>query len=101
MLQLYVYPVAHLHHSMELLALASALAGNRAVLEVVPTLNPIDHVDVTGIPVAQTQNSVDPDNVDTSNDEGVRQDRHVIKDNRNKNTCTKTKSDLKMFIYAV
>jgi hypothetical protein len=31
-------------------------------------------VDFTGIPVAQTQNSVDPDNVDTSNDEGVRQD---------------------------
>jgi carbon starvation protein CstA len=33
----------------------------------------------------------------TSNDEGVRQDRYFIKDNRNKNTCTKTKSDLKMF----
>ena len=91
----------------ELLALASALAGNGAVLEVVPTLDPIDPVDVTGISVAQTQNSVDPDNVDTSNDEGVRQDRHkvvtledtehFIKDNRNKNTCTKTKSDLKMF----
>ena len=72
-----------------------------------PTLDPIDPVDVTGIPVAQTQNSVDPDNVDTSNDEGVQQDRHkivtledtehFIKDNRNKNTCTKTKSDLKMF----
>jgi hypothetical protein len=49
---------------------------------------------------------VDPDNVDTSNDEGVRQDRHkvvtlegtehFIKDNRNKNTCTKTKSGLKI-----
>jgi hypothetical protein len=26
--------------------------------------------------VAETQNSVDTDNVDTSNDEGVRQDRH-------------------------
>jgi hypothetical protein len=62
----------------ELLALASALAGNRAVLKVVPMLDPIDHVDVTGIPVAQTQNSVDPDNVDTSNDEGVRQDRHKV-----------------------
>jgi hypothetical protein len=46
----------------ELLALASALAGNGAVLEVVHTLDPIDPVDVTGIPVAQTQNSVDPDN---------------------------------------
>ena len=90
----------------ELLALASALAGNEAVLEVVPTLDRIDPVDVTGIPVTQTQNSVDPDNVDTSND-GVRQDRHkvvtlentehFIQDNRNKNTCTKTKSDLKMF----
>ena len=55
----------------ELLALANALAGNGAVLEVVPTPDPIDPVDVTGIPVAQTQNSVDPDNVDTSNDEGV------------------------------
>lgn len=81
----------------ELLALASALAGNGAVLEVVPTLDRIDPVDVTGIPVAQTQNSVDPDNVDTSNDEGVRQDRHkvvtledtehFIKDNRNKMKC--------------
>jgi hypothetical protein len=70
---------------------------------VVPKLDPIDPVDVTGIRVAQTQNSVDPDNVDTSNDEGVRQDRHkvvtledtehFIKDNSNKNTCTKTKSD--------
>jgi hypothetical protein len=79
------------------------MAENGAVLEVVP----IDHVNVTGIPVAQTQNSVDPDNIDTSNDEGVRQDRHkvvtlentehFIQDNRNKNTCTKTKSDLKMF----
>ena len=49
----------------ELLALASALAGNGAVLEVVPTLDRIDPVEVTGIPVAQTQNSVDPDNVDT------------------------------------
>jgi hypothetical protein len=36
---------------------------NGAVLEVVHTLDPIDPVDVTGIPVAQTQNSVDPDNV--------------------------------------
>ena len=36
-----------------------------AVLEVVPTLDRIDPVEVTGIPVAQTQNSVDPDNVDT------------------------------------
>ena len=81
----------------ELLALA--LAGNGAVLEVVPI--GIDPVDFTGIPVAQTQNSVDPDNVDTSNDEGVQQDRHkvvtlentehFIQDNRNKNTCTKTK----------
>ena len=74
-----------------------------------PTLDPIDPVDVTGIRVAQTQNSVDPDNVDTSNDEGVRQDRHkvvtledtehFIKNNskKKKNTCTKTKSDLKMF----
>jgi hypothetical protein len=52
---------------------AKALAGNGAVLEVVPKLDPIDPVDVTGIRVAQTQNSVDPDNVDTSNDEGVRQ----------------------------
>ena len=86
-----------LSNRKELLALASALAGNGAVLEVVPTLDRIDPVEVTGIPVAQTQNSVDPDNVDTSNDEGVRQDRHFIKDNRNKNTCTKTKSDLKMF----
>ena len=85
------------------MTLASAMAENGAVLEVVP----IDHVNVTGIPVAQTQNSVDPDNIDTSNDEGVRQDRHkvvtlentehFIQDNRNKNTCTKTKSDLKMF----
>ena len=67
------------------------------VLEVVPTLDPIDPVDVTGISVAQTQNSVDTDNVDTSNDEGVRQDRHkvvtledtehFIKDNRNKMKC--------------
>jgi hypothetical protein len=32
----------------------------------VHTLDPIDPVDVTGIPVAQTQNSVDPDNVNTS-----------------------------------
>ena len=80
----------------ELLALASALAGNGAVLEVVPTLDPIDSVDVTGIPVAQTQNSVDPDNVDTSNDERVRKDghkvitledtEHFIKDNINKYT---------------
>jgi hypothetical protein len=53
------------------LALAIALAENGAVLEVVPMLDRIDPVDVTGIPVAQTQNSVDPDNVDTSNDEGV------------------------------
>jgi hypothetical protein len=40
----------------ELLALASALAGNGAVLEVVPTLDRIDPGDVTGIPVAHTQN---------------------------------------------
>jgi hypothetical protein len=60
----------------ELLALANALAGNGAVLKVVSTLDSIDPVDVTGIRVAQTQNSVDPDNVDTSNDEDVRQDRH-------------------------
>ena len=40
--------------------------------------DPIDPVDVTGIPVAQTQNSVDPDNVDTSNVEDVRQDRHKV-----------------------
>jgi hypothetical protein len=63
----------------------------------VPTLDPIDPVDVTGIPVAQAQNYVDPDNVDTSKDEGVRQDRHkvvtledteyFIKDNRNKMKC--------------
>ena len=46
----------------ELLTLASALAENGAVLEVVPTLDLIDPVDVTGIPGAQTQNSVDPDN---------------------------------------
>jgi hypothetical protein len=93
----------------ELLSLASALAGNGAVLEVVPTLALIDHVNVTGIPVAQTQTSVDPFNVDTSNDECVRQDRHTvvtlkdtehfIKDNSNKNTCTKTKSDLKKMLY--
>jgi hypothetical protein len=44
---------------------------------VVPTLDPTDHVDVTGIPVAQTQNSVDPDNVDTSNDEGVRKNSEI------------------------
>jgi hypothetical protein len=50
--------------------------NNSAVLEVVPMLDPIDSVDVTGISVARTQNYVDPDNVDTSNDEGVRQDRH-------------------------
>ena len=91
----------------ELLVLANALAGNGAVLELVPTLDPIDPVDVTGIRVAQTQNSVDPNNVDTSNDEGGRQDKHkvvtledtehFIKDNSNKNTCTKTNSDLKMF----
>ena len=93
----------------ELLSLASALAGNGAVLEVVPTLDLIDHVNVTGISVAQTQTSVDPFNVDTSNDECVRQDRHTvvtlkdtehfIKDNSNKNTCTKTKSDLKKMLY--
>jgi hypothetical protein len=53
------------------LALASALAGNGAVLEVVPMLDPIDHVDITGIQVVQTQTSVDPKNVDTSNDEGA------------------------------
>ena len=40
--------------------------NNSAVLEVVPTLDPIDSVDVTGMSVARTQNSVDPDNVDTS-----------------------------------
>ena len=65
----------------------------------VPTLDPIDPVDVTGILVAQTQNSVDPDNVDTSNDEGVQQDRHkvvtledtehFIKDNRNEKPVPK------------
>jgi hypothetical protein len=86
----------------ELLALTSALAGNGAVLEVVPCPRLI-----LLMSQAQTQNSADPDNVDTSNDEGVRQDRHkvvaledtehFIKDNRNTNTCTKTKSDLKMF----
>jgi hypothetical protein len=75
----------------------------------VPTLALIDHVNVTGISVAQTQTSVDPFNVDTSNDECVRQDRHTvvtlkdtehfIKDNSNKNTCTKTKSDLKKMLY--
>jgi hypothetical protein len=43
-----------LSNQEELLALASALAGNGAVLEVVNTLDPIDPVDVTGIPVAQT-----------------------------------------------
>ena len=79
------------------MALASALAGKEAVLELVPTLDRIDLVDVTGIPVAQTQNYVDPDNVDTSNDEGVRPDshkvvtledtEHFIKDNRNKMKC--------------
>ena len=86
-----------LSNRKELLALASALAGNGAVLEVVPTLDRIDPVEVTGIPVAQTQNSVDTDNVDTSKDESVRQDRHkvvtledteyFIKDNRNKMKC--------------
>ena len=40
----------------ELLALASALAGNGAVLEVVPTLDRIDPDDVTGIPIAHAQN---------------------------------------------
>jgi hypothetical protein len=40
----------------ELLALASALAGNGAVLEVVPTFDRIDPGDVTGIPVADIQN---------------------------------------------
>jgi hypothetical protein len=76
MLRLYVYPVAQLHHSMylhypdqhsfvlvddivryeqlsnreKLLGLASALAGNEAVL--VHTLDPIDPVDVTGIQIA-------------------------------------------------
>jgi hypothetical protein len=39
------------------LALAIALAENGAVLEVVPTLDRIDPVDVTCTPVAQTQNS--------------------------------------------
>ena len=38
----------------ELLALVSALAGNGAVLEVVPTLDRIDPGDVAGIPVAHT-----------------------------------------------
>ena len=81
----------------ELLALASALAGNGAVLEVVLMLDPIDHVDITGIQLAQTQTSVDPENVDTSNDEGVRPDshkvvtledtEHFIKNNRNKMKC--------------
>jgi hypothetical protein len=52
---------------------------------------------ITGIQVAQTQTSVDPKNVDTSNDEGVRPDshkvvtledtEHFIKDNRNKMKC--------------
>jgi hypothetical protein len=65
-----------LSNRKELLTLASALAGNGAVLEVVPTLDRIDPVDVTGISVAKIQNSVDSDNVDTSNDEGVRLDRH-------------------------
>ena len=79
------------------MALASALAGNGAVLEVVPMLDPIDHVDITGIQVAQTQTSIDPKNVDTSNDESVRPDshkvvtmedtEHFIKDNRNKMKC--------------
>ena len=36
----------------KLLGLASALAGNEAVLEVVHTLDPIDPVDVTCIQVA-------------------------------------------------
>ena len=40
----------------ELLALASALAGNGAVLEVVPTLDRIDPGDITGMPIAHTQN---------------------------------------------
>jgi hypothetical protein len=40
----------------ELLALVSALAGNGAVLEVVPTLDRIDPGDVAGIPVAHTHN---------------------------------------------
>ena len=40
----------------ELLALASALAGNGAVLEVVPTLDRIDPGDSTGMPIAHTQN---------------------------------------------
>ena len=40
----------------ELLALASALAGNGAVLEVVPTLDCIDPGDITGMPIAHTQN---------------------------------------------
>jgi hypothetical protein len=57
------------------------------------------HLLVTGIPVAQTQNSVDPDNVDTSNDEGVRQDRYFIKDNRNKNT--KKNCHLLLEMYAI
>jgi hypothetical protein len=38
----------------ELLALTSVLAGNGAVLEVVPTLDRIDPVDVTGIDCQHT-----------------------------------------------
>ena len=49
----------------ELLALASALAGNEAVLEVVPTLDRIDPGDVTG---SSYTKYVDSDNVGTSND---------------------------------
>jgi hypothetical protein len=45
-----------LSNQEELLALASALAGNGAVLEVVPTLDRIGPGDVAGIPVAHTQN---------------------------------------------
>ena len=46
----------HLSIREELLALASALAGNGAVLEVVPTLDRIDPGDITGMPIAHTQN---------------------------------------------
>jgi hypothetical protein len=55
------------------------------VLEVVPTLDPIDPVEV-----AQAQNYVDPDNVDTSKDEGVRQDRHKVVILRTQNILSRT-----------
>jgi hypothetical protein len=54
-----ISPYEQLSNREELLALAIALAENGAVLEVVPTLDRIDPVEVTGIPVAQTQNSVE------------------------------------------